>query len=105
MNEGSEVFAATFASLDGQPGSARHEIRVDPRDLGLLQGRAGKPAQRPYAAVLGCSDARVPIEGPEHVDLDRVDTGLDRGREALRRVAGGDQVGPLVADQAKTVRH
>jgi Carbonic anhydrase len=35
---------------------------VDPRDLGLAPNAPGAPRQRPYAAVLGCSDARVPIE-------------------------------------------
>jgi len=39
-----------------------HVMEVDPQELGfgLEPGRA--PAQRPFAAVLGCSDARVPLE-------------------------------------------
>jgi hypothetical protein len=44
---------------------------------------------------------QVRVPQPEDVELDRVDPGLDRGGEALERVAGGDQVGPLVADQAQ----
>ena len=43
-------------------GTTRHVVPVDPRDLGLAPGEKGPPAQRPFAAVLGCSDARVPIE-------------------------------------------
>jgi carbonic anhydrase len=36
-------------------------LRVDPGELGF--GAHGKaPAQRPFAAVLGCADARVPVE-------------------------------------------
>jgi carbonic anhydrase len=33
-------------------------IQIDPRDLGLLAGQKA----RDRAAILGCSDARVPIE-------------------------------------------
>jgi len=44
---------------------------------------------------------QVRILQPEDVELDRVDPRLDRGVEALDRVPGRDQVGPLVADQAQ----
>jgi hypothetical protein len=46
-------------------------------------------------------ERQVGILEPEDVELDRVGTGLDRGPEALQRVAGDDQIGPLVADQAQ----
>jgi carbonic anhydrase len=77
MDDGSRAFADLFASADGQAGPARRVIPLDPRDLGLLQGRAEAPRQRPYAAVLGCSDARVPLElifneGPNDLFVVRV---------------------------------
>jgi len=44
---------------------------------------------------------QVGILQPEDVELNRVDPGLDRGLEALERVPGRNQIGPLVADQAQ----
>jgi hypothetical protein len=44
---------------------------------------------------------QVRVLQPEDVELDRVDPRLDRRPEALQRVSGRDQVGPLVADQAQ----
>ena len=87
MDEGSHAFAALFTSLDGEAGTARREIRVDPRDLGLLLDHAGSPEQHPYAAVLGCSDARVPIElifneGPNDLFVVRV-AGNTLGEDVL----------------------
>jgi carbonic anhydrase len=87
MDDGSYAFAALFASLDGKAGTARREIRVDPRDLGLLRDHVGSPEQRPYAAVLGCSDARVPIElifneGPNDLFVVRV-AGNTLGEDVL----------------------
>jgi len=77
MDGGSRAFADLFAGPDGHAGPARRVIPIDPRDLGLLQGGAAAPRQRPYAAVLGCSDARVPLElifneGPNDLFVVRV---------------------------------
>jgi carbonic anhydrase len=77
MDDGSQAFAALFAELDGHAGIARREIHVDPRDLGLLRDHAEAPEQHPFAAVLGCADARVPIElifneGPNDLFVVRV---------------------------------
>ena len=62
-------------------------IQVDPQDLGLVSGSAGVPKQRPFAAILGCSDARVPIElifneGPNDLFVVRV-AGNGLGLEVL----------------------
>jgi carbonic anhydrase len=86
LDEGSRTMAALFASLSGR-GTARRIIPVDPRDLGLSPGERRAPAQRPYAAVLGCSDARVPIElifnqGPNDLFVVRV-AGNGLGGEVL----------------------
>lgn len=77
MDDGSRAFAGLFASADGQAGPARRVIPIDPRDLGLQQDRSAAPRQRPFAAVLGCSDARVPLElifneGPNDLFVVRV---------------------------------
>ena len=54
--------AALFESLRESSGTARRVIRADLSDLGLATSVFGAHCQQPYAAVLGCSDARVPIE-------------------------------------------
>jgi carbonic anhydrase len=87
MDDGSQALAALFAGLDGNAGTARREIRVDPRDLGLLLDHVGSPEQHPYAAVLGCADARVPIElifneGPNDLFVVRV-AGNTLGEDVL----------------------
>ena len=68
-------------------GTAQRVIPVDPRDLGLAQGKRRATGQRPYAAVLGCSDARVPVElifneGPNDLFVVRV-AGNGLGSEVL----------------------
>jgi carbonic anhydrase len=76
LDEGNRTFASLLETLAARSGSAQHTIEVDPRDLGLLSGEAA-PTQRPFAAVLGCSDARVPVElifseGPNDLFVVRV---------------------------------
>ncbi len=76
LNDGNRAFADLFTHLDEGKGTSRRVIPIDPRDLGLLA--AGEaPPQRPFAAVLGCADARVPIElifneGPNDLFVVRV---------------------------------
>ena len=79
--------ATLFASLREGSGTARHFIAVDSTDLGLASGARGAPKQRPYAAVIGCADARVPIElvfneGPNDLFVVRV-AGNGLGPEVL----------------------
>ncbi|HZY83695.1 MAG TPA: carbonic anhydrase [Gemmataceae bacterium] len=53
-----------FASLGGPPGAVPTEPRVvffDLEDIGIAPA-GGAPRQRPFAVVVGCSDARVPLE-------------------------------------------
>ena len=76
LDDGSRAFAELLNNLGEEGEAARRVIRVDPRDLALF-GDEDAPKQRPYAAVLGCSDARVPIElifneGPNDLFVVRV---------------------------------
>ena len=77
LDEGSRAFADLFTSLESGSGTARRVVPIDPRDLGLLPPGVGSLQQRPFAAVLGCADARVPIElifseGPNELFVVRV---------------------------------
>jgi carbonic anhydrase len=87
LDAGSRSIAALLDGLQEGTGTARRIIAVDPADLGLAPGVPGAPKQRPYAAVLGCSDARVPIElifneGPNDLFVVRV-AGNGLGGEVL----------------------
>jgi carbonic anhydrase len=62
LDEGNKAFAALLDNLADEGAPARRVILVDPHDLGLLGDDEGSPSQRPFAAVLGCADARVPVE-------------------------------------------
>jgi carbonic anhydrase len=86
LNDGNSDFAALLDHVKNESGIQRI-ILVDPRDLGLDSDVAGTPKQRPFAAVLGCSDARVPIElifneGPNDLFVVRV-AGNGLGMEVL----------------------
>jgi carbonic anhydrase len=61
LDHGNRDFAALLDHIKDGSGVIQQIIPVDPRDLGLVSGSTGIPKQRPFAAVLGCSDARVPI--------------------------------------------
>jgi carbonic anhydrase len=87
LDEGSRAIAALLADVAEGTGAARHVIHVDPRDLGLDAQTQGAPRQRPFAAVLGCADARVPVElvfneGPNDLFVVRV-AGNGLGAEVL----------------------
>jgi carbonic anhydrase len=87
LDEGTRTIAALFDSVREGFGTAQRVIPVDAQDFGLTEGGSVAPAQRPYAAVLGCSDARVPIdlifnEGPNDLFVVRV-AGNGLGAEVL----------------------
>jgi carbonic anhydrase len=85
LSAGNRAFAQSLADLRDAPQPARRVIDVDARDLGLAG--TGAPAQRPFAAILGCADARVPVEllfgeGPNDLFVVRV-AGNGLGNEIL----------------------
>jgi len=87
LNEGNLAFGDLLAGLTDEGGEARRTVQVDARDLGLGSGEASSPRQTPFAAVLGCSDARVPVElvfnvGPNDLFVVRV-AGNVLGAEVL----------------------
>jgi carbonic anhydrase len=86
LEHGNRDFAALLDHVQDVSG-VQQIIEVDPRDLGLMPGELGAPKQRPFAAILGCSDARVPIElifneGPNDLFVVRV-AGNGLGPEVL----------------------
>jgi carbonic anhydrase len=86
LGDGSRAFTALLDSLTDD-GPAQRIVPVDPSDVGLLPTDIGVPRQRPFAAVLGCSDARVPVElifgeGPNDLFVIRV-AGNGLGPEVL----------------------
>jgi carbonic anhydrase len=62
LDAGNREFAALLDGGNGGGARVQRIVPVDPGDLGLLPGAAGLPKQHPFAAVIGCSDARVPVE-------------------------------------------
>jgi carbonic anhydrase len=77
LSEGNRAFAALLEDLGEDGGAVRRIVEIDARDLGIHLSEEGTPSQHPFAAVLGCSDARVPIElifneGPNDLFVVRV---------------------------------
>lgn len=58
LERGSEAFAALF---DADAPTSRRMVQLAPEELGV-SATGGPPDQRPFAAVLSCADARVPVE-------------------------------------------
>ena len=87
LNDGNQAFAALLEGMTDPDGRVQKIVSVDPSDLGLLAGDPALPKQRPFAVILGCSDARVPIElifneGPNDLFVIRV-AGNGLGTEVL----------------------
>ena len=87
LNDGNQAFAALLEGMTDPDGRVQKIVFVDPSDLGLLAGDPALPKQRPFAVILGCSDARVPIElifnqGPNDLFVIRV-AGNGLGTEVL----------------------
>jgi carbonic anhydrase len=85
--EGNRAFAALFKAAAGDAARAGTVVPVDARDVGLGAGAQAAPKQHPFAAILGCADARVPIElifneGPNDLFVLRV-AGNGLGTEVL----------------------
>jgi carbonic anhydrase len=62
LEDGNRGFAHVLDDLPSGRGTVRRIIPFDPRDFGLGEAADAPPKQRPFAVVLGCSDARVPTE-------------------------------------------
>ncbi|WP_431283260.1 carbonic anhydrase [Humitalea sp. 24SJ18S-53] len=100
LEEGNRTFAALLAALETPEGIGRLQINVDARAVGLLADGAA-PAQKPYAALLGCADARVPAElifgeGPNDLFVVRV-AGNVLGQDVLGSLRYAAQNLPLRA--------
>jgi len=59
--EGNRWFVRLGDAPDSRPGRW-HLVRLDAADIGISDSGDDDPAHTPFAAVLGCSDARVPAE-------------------------------------------
>ena len=77
LEEGNREFAALFDGLTNPSVPRRRIVPIDAGDWSFAQDGNKVPVQRPFAAVVGCSDARVPIElifseGPNDLFVVRV---------------------------------
>jgi carbonic anhydrase len=87
LEDGNRAFAALFENQTEQSADAQCIVQIDSRELGLLSGNGEGLKQHPFAAILSCSDARVPIElifneGPNDLFVIRV-AGNSLGTEVL----------------------
>jgi carbonic anhydrase len=65
LEEGNRTFARWIASCQSggaAGGESPHVIHCNANEVGLVRKSGGLPRQAPFAAVVGCSDARVPTE-------------------------------------------
>jgi carbonic anhydrase len=86
LEQGNKSFARLLDHDENAQG-VQQVIPVDLHDLGFAAGSNNVAKQRPFAAILGCSDARVPIElvfneGPNDLFVIRV-AGNGLGEEVL----------------------
>ena len=116
LESGNRAFAELLSrTASSQPASM--SIDIDPHDVGLLLGQNAAPRQQPFAAVVGCADARVPVElvfseGPNDLFVVRVagnglgddvvgslNYAVDHLRESLRTIVvlGHSQCGAVSA--------
>jgi carbonic anhydrase len=87
LDDGNRAFSELLDGIVCGRGVARRTVEVDPGDLGFAAGGRAAPEQQPYAAILGCADARVPVElvfneGPNDLFVVRV-AGNVLGAEVL----------------------
>ncbi|PDT02725.1 hypothetical protein CO666_19390 [Rhizobium chutanense] len=61
LEAGNRAFAELLVQLGSSKAKAL-SIDIDPRDIGLSPRGSAAPVQQPFAAVVGCADARVPVE-------------------------------------------
>jgi len=87
LDGGNRVFAALLERVQDESGHIEHVIPVEPHDLGIAANTTVTPKHRPFAAVVGCADARAPVElvfneGPNNLFVIRV-AGNGPGTDAL----------------------
>jgi carbonic anhydrase len=88
LDEGNRAFAELLERLPSDTGpTIQRVVPIDVSEIGLSTSTRKAPRQHPFAAVIGCSDARVPIElifgeGPNDLFVVRV-AGNGLGADAL----------------------
>ena len=62
LDDGNRTFAALLHRVQEESGRIEHVIPIEPADLGTYSDAMAAPKHRPFAAVVGCADARAPVE-------------------------------------------